>query len=118
MEEDISNPVNRSLKPGGLLSVGTGLKLNGPAKEGGVSDMLKQLAGEERKVVEVALGSRLAHGDGSRLENEGGMTRCRLSVMGGSVKCEMVWNGVQEIERKKKESKGSCISEVGSIMCY
>ena len=38
------------------MSVGTGLKLNGPAKEGGVSDMLKQLAGEERKVVEVALG--------------------------------------------------------------
>ena len=82
------------------MSVGTGLKLNGPAKEGGVSDMLKQLAGEERKVVEVALGSRLAHGDGSRLENEGGMTRCRLSVMGGSVK----WYGMEfrKLRRKKK----------------
>ena len=66
-------------------------------------------------MVEVALESRLAHGDGSRLENEGGMTRCRLSVMGGSVK----WYGMEFRKlRRKKESKGSCISEVGSIMCY
>ena len=47
IEEDISNDVNLSLKPGGLLSLGTGLKLNRPANEGGVSDMVKQQAGDE-----------------------------------------------------------------------
>ena len=57
IEEEISNAVNRSWKAAGLLSVGTDLKLNRPAKEGGVSVMLIQQAEEERPVVEVPLES-------------------------------------------------------------